>query len=211
MKDNNEGLWFLIIICIMALLSMQSAKAHHADAPGLTDNMETNTWVVLSQDAEKGRQGTGFHIGGGWMVTAGHVIGNDSAKVTVMGDDVYVAHWQNDDEGDWALLHVPFLLDEPSALRVACAARPSNFDELIIYGAPSGLLMMGRGVIQHVGDDFLIYTLGVHLGHGASGAAVVDPVTGRVVGIHTAMAQTEDDMNTLFYATPISAFKEVCP
>lgn len=140
-----------------------------------------------------GGHGSGVHIGGGYVLTAGHVA-TDNATVTVMrsngGEMDAEVLWSNHGVGayDVSLLYAPEMIGEASA-SLSCAPYYWGQD-IIIVGNPRGTefaTTWGK-VSGQFSTDFNtvwrdIAVIDISVFPGVSGGPVFDAVDGAVVGL----------------------------
>jgi hypothetical protein len=180
----------ILVVVSYALFTIMPAHAHHNWAPGLKEKLLATTYVVEAVNFESGDTvtGTAFYIGEGRYLTAGHVVENQDV-VTISGIVMDVVDYTNTegdfDKPDWAILYLETPADRPY-LELACDFKAVDFIEVVELGAPSGAALFASGILQANDTNTLYYTVDPALGPGASGAAVIDPITGRVIGIHVA-------------------------
>ena len=208
--------WLLIctLAALVGAMFAYDAEAHHNWTPGLLDKVSQATYIVevVNFDTQQEKSGTAFYIGNGIYLTAGHVV-DGADVVSISGIVMDVVRFENTADNfetpDYAVLYLkPNPSDGRGALELACNWTPSTLSDIVEYGAPSGISLWGTGVIQGWDDTTIFYTTSPPFGPGASGAALVDAVTGRVIGIHVAGVKIGNAHISM--AWPISKVPGIC-
>lgn len=194
--QNWLGIAAIIALCVLAV---RTADAHHYETTAQLATDHANRLVGATFRIGAVRDGTvmagtAFHIGGGYFVTAGHVV-EGATLVAVMADDgrpipgteMYVvksSYVAPGEPGDWAVLKARGNggLEQFVSLEVDCAYEEHTGDIALTYGFP------GEGPVEGVMAGLLAgFTPGTYYttqatGPGASGSAVLGR-HGKVVGI----------------------------
>ncbi len=213
--QNWLGIAAIILLC---LLVVRAADARHYESVvGQSAQHGEDLWRatyrigVVNVDGNV-TQGTAFHIGGGYFVTAGHVVAeasfiafmNDDGS-PVLNGDMYViksSYVAPGEPGDWAILKAEHEdVKTFPALEVNCEYEGHTGDIGLTYGYP------GLGPAEGVSAGLLAgFTPGTWYttqatGPGASGSAIL--VDGKVIGILVA-GPDMPGLHFIVWAQPIS-------
>lgn len=168
----------LVVIGGVAVIDVAAAPPDIADIVESVAVVETMT-----------SRGAGFLVAGGLVVTAEHVIGSGSAKLTFGSRSVSGHVIASDHESDLSLIELDDDVDL-APLTVTSDA-PRIGEEVYAIGAPTdGDLTITRGIISAVFDDVGVQT-DASVNPGNSGGPLIRSSDGTVIGVITQKADGE--------------------
>lgn len=180
-QRTSDGLFMGAVVAIVLgfIVTIMGMLPQPASYP----YRDTAVRVAIVVDGNEVGHGSAVHIGNGYFLTAGHVVG--AWEEVIEGHAAQTV--REDDKLDIAVLYVPELADMPYV--VLARDNPQVGDEITITGFPLNLgklTFFGR-----VADDVTEAIAGMWVGvldlniaaaPGVSGSGVID-AHGRVVGI----------------------------
>lgn len=192
---------------LQAILGEDSLKAIGPDSP----------FRNLPLQAIGRMQGgcTAFHLGQGLVATAGHCLPAPTAEVADMPCNAATISWHEgvessrclrylayrfDSEADYALIEV---YPAPAAQLELSETAWAQPDEAVVLGFPIDR-ELSASALCHVGQgDAALFTHDCDTLPGNSGSPVIDPSSGRVLGVHNGESEVAN------YGTLLAALEDI--
>lgn len=174
-----------------------------AEAERYTVEVDVINAIGLHVDEGGSGSGTGFLVDRerGWLVTNAHVATRSPSTIEVSfkgGEPIEAMRLHVDPVLDFAVLQIDasLLPDGAENAQLDCASLPTQGAAVIAYGHPGGFRFTGsRGIVsgyttRYLPSNFLMTD--AQIDGGSSGGPLIRTDDGKVVGINTARAQSED-------------------
>ena len=195
-----------------ALAQAKTPEEVLAEAERYTVEVDVINAIGLHVDEGGSGSGTGFLVDQerGWLVTNAHVATRSPSTIEVSfkgGEPIAARRVHVDPVLDFAVLQIDasFIPDDANNAQLECASLPTQGAAVIAYGHPGGFRFTGsRGIVsgyttRYLPSNFLMTD--AQIDGGSSGGPLIRTDDGKVVGINTARAQSED--LSVSFAEPI--------
>jgi len=197
----------VLVLCTQAQAAAPEAEERFFNsATEYTLRVKTSVPIPFSRDTRGTRFGAGFVVDArrGWALTNAHVVSRSPSRVEVAfrgGDYVPARKVHVDPYLDLAVIELPSDMTAKRQADLDCDAMPGVGHPVGAFGHPWRLEYTGtRGVVSGItskyGPEFLQTDAAINQGN--SGGPLISLITGKVVGVSTAMIEDPKIKNAGF-------------